>query len=153
MRISIDVFGDKEVERTLVRFGERANNMRPAFEDLHKRFLQMNKRQFNTQGASGSGGWKALKPATVAFKERNGLDPRIMHASGRLRSSLTGSGQGAIKRVTNDEVFFGTSVEYAGPHQKPKSGNPLPRRKVIEFTETEKREWTKVIQRQIVGRG
>jgi phage gpG-like protein len=150
MQINIEAFGVTELDRTIVRVSERAEDMRPVWVVLHKRFVEMERRQFSSQGIS-AGGWRPLTPATIARKAQMGLDTQIMHATHRLRDSLTRTGHADhVYRPRKDEVFFGTRVPYAGPHQRPRSSNPLPQRRLVAFTESERREWVKAIQRYIV---
>jgi Phage virion morphogenesis family len=125
--ISFEISGDKQIERELLRFAERADDMMPAFEKLYDSFLGLERRQFDTQGRSGSGGWAPLKPRTVAAKARHDLDPRIMRATERLRRSLTNrTSPDAIKQIGPDSFFFGTRVPYAGYHQNPSAASRLP---------------------------
>lgn len=79
----------------------------PELERLHATY-------FSSQTAPDGSPWKALSPFTVA---RKGFR-RILDDTGSLRASLTGRRKGAIRRVRNRELVFGTSVPYAVFHQK-----------------------------------
>ena len=66
--VSFEVMGTSQVERTILGWSDRARDLRPAFELLHSMFLEIERKQFDTEGASGSGGWDALKAKTVSRK-------------------------------------------------------------------------------------
>lgn len=155
MRLDLDVFGDKQISRELLRFGDRADDMTGAFRELADDFEDMEAQQFNTQGVF-SGGWAPLKPSTIEAKMRKGHDPRIMHATLALRLSLTQRhAPGAIRKISRDELVLGTSVKsdkgfpYPAAHQNPQKGQT--RRRVIELTPARRRDWMKVLQRHLVG--
>lgn len=146
------MFGDKQFSREILRIGDNAGDMRPAFDEVHDLFLDVESRQFASQGGAYSGGWRPLAPATKARKARLNLDPRILHETLRLRKSLTNKTHtDHIYRSSADEMFVGTKVPYAGPHQNPKSSNPLPRRRPIEFSDAIRRDIIKILQRHLVG--
>lgn len=155
MRLDLDVFGDTQFSRELLRFGERADDMSPAFTEIADQFLDIEERQFATQGMY-SGGWAPLKPATVRRKEELGHDPRILHATRALRDSLTNRGhRDHVRRITDDELVVGTSVRseggfpYAAAHQNPKKGQT--QRRPIEFNEAVRRDFVKIIQNHLVA--
>jgi phage gpG-like protein len=149
VRLDLDVFGDKQVARELLRFGDRAADVRPAWNAIIGRLERLEAEQFDSQGGRGSGGWAPLAPATVAEKARRGLDPRILHATGRLRASLTGRGGDAIRESHPDEMRFGTSVPYARFHQQGTSR--MPRRREIELRELDRHMiFVQTVQRFLV---
>lgn len=155
MNLTIDVFGDTQFSRELLRIGDRAEDMTPVFRELADDFLQMEREQFDSEGRH-SGGWTPLKPSTIESKQRRGLDPRILHATLALRKSLTVLGAaGQIRKISADELVLGTDVRseegfpYPAAHQRPLRGQT--RRRIIEFTPFKRVEWTKAIQRHILG--
>jgi phage gpG-like protein len=150
--VSVEVFGDKIVERELLRFSHAAENMRPAGQEFMDYMRGIEREQFNTQGASGSGGWAPLKPATVAQKARRGHDPRILRATGALFGSLTSrGGPNHLEKISANEWFYGTSDPKAKFHQK--GTRRMPRRPVIEFSERNRRDVVKIVQRHLIGEG
>lgn len=150
MNLTFEISGDVQVDRTLERWVDRADNMRPALSALADDFLRIEDRQFNSQGLFASGGWTPLKQSTVERKALLGLDPRILHATLALRNALTQRGAPhQVRRVTNDEFFAGTDLIYAGVHQNPVT-SPLPRRRPVELRETDRRQWIKTLQRFLV---
>lgn len=156
MNFTIEIFGDKQVDRDLLRFRERSMNMAPAFAALAADFLQQETRQFDSEGAYASGGWVPLRPSTIAKKAAAGQDLRILHATLAMQRSLTVPGApGQVRRITRDEMFVGTDVRskkgfpYPAVHQKP-IRSPLPRRRPVELRATTRREWIKALQHYLV---
>ncbi len=146
MQISLSVFGDEQISRDLLRFGENAMDMTDAFQSLATDFYAMEARQFATQGGFGSGGWAPLAPSTRAKK---GTGSRILVDSGALKGSLTGPGSGSIRKITPDEMEVGTSISYAQYHQHGTSRMPM--RKPVELRAVDKVRWVKVLQGHIIG--
>jgi phage gpG-like protein len=126
--------------------------MRPAFNEVHERFLKLEKRQFDTQGAATGERWAPLAPSTRAYKAAHGLDPRILHATLRLRRSLTQSGDSDhVYHVSPDEALMASSVPYGMYHQSRAARTRLPRRPPVVIPDRDKQDWMKVLQRHIVG--
>lgn len=148
MRLIVDVFGDTIIERELLRFSDRALDARPAWLAIMEDFEDEMTQQFDTEGAHASGGWPQLAAATVAYKASHNLDPRILHATLRLRESLTeSSGEDAIRMVDPSFMVFGSDVEYGEYHQQ---GRGVPVRKPFALTEMAKQRAVQTLQRYIV---
>lgn len=148
--ISFEVFGEKQVERGLLRFSDAAADMRPAAEQMRTYLLSIERRQFDTEGRSGSGGWAPLKPATLRRKVAKGEDQRILRATEALRKSLTNrSNENNVWRSSFDSFTFGTSDPKARFHQ---SGTAkMPQRKVIELSENNRKRIVKIFQSHLIG--
>ena len=148
--VSFAVFGDKQVERDLLRMSDNARDLIPAYRKMHESFLNIERRQFDTDGASGSGGWAPLKPATIRRKVSRGQDAtHILRAADVLRRSLVNAtAPGHIARMEVGSFFFGTSDEKAPFHQH--GTRRMPQRKVVELTETQRRAWVRIIQKHLV---
>lgn len=145
MRFEFEVHGDKLVSRKLVRFGNRAIDAAPAF-----RLIADDMRHYETErfDSAGNGTWAPLEASTIAQKARKGLDPRILHATERLRRSLTSDhapDQELI--ITPAFMVFGSKVPYAQFHQK---GEGVPTRKPLGFTEGQKRQILRRLQAHVI---
>ncbi len=156
MRLSLEAFGEQVFSRELLRVGNNAGDMRPAFDQIHLLLLGAERRQFETQGGY-SGGWRPLAASTVAYKARNNLDPRILHATLRLRNSLTQPGHpDHVYETTPNEMFVGSRVPYGGYHQAGGDPNP-PRRRSVDFSQgggpRVKNDIVKVLQKHLLGGG
>lgn len=153
MRLDLEAFGEKVFSRELMRIGQNAGDMRPAFDTIHDVMMGASSRQFTTQGGY-SGGWAPLAASTIRRKAVKGLDPRILHATLRLRNSLTtASHPDHIYRRTADEMFVGSRVPYGGYHQRG-NGN-MPRRRPVDFSSgggpRVKNDIVKILQRHLLG--
>lgn len=152
MRLELEAFGDTQFARQILRVGDRAANMRPAFDDVRDLLLGVETKQFSSQGRAYSGGWKPLAPATKRYKARRGLDPRILHATLRLRKSWTTKGHpDNVYRATADEMFFGSRTPYARYHQLGTSR--MPQRRPFQLDDGVRRRIVKTLQAHLVEEG
>ncbi len=149
MLVELDVFGDTQLKRRLLRFADGATDASPAFQTIADDLRDLERRQFASQGSSASAGWAPLAPSTVTRKARLGLDPRILHATGRLRASLEGHGAGHLEIVQPHQLVFGTTVPYARHHQH--GTEIMPRRRPIELREQDRRQVVRTLQRHLMG--
>lgn len=149
MDFTISISGEKQISRSIRRWSEHMDDARPVFRDLMKTFRGRAKKQFSSQGSSGSGGWKPLKASTIAAKKRAGLDKKILHATHKLRTSMIAqSSTMGIRIILPGSMGYGSSLKYAPHHQY--GTKFMPRRRVLEFRESERRADLKTIQRFIV---
>lgn len=104
MRFDIDIRGDEDLVDELDQLGEKAKDLRPAFNRVLKIIVARYRRRFG-----GGGQWAPLSPATVERKSRQGLDPRVMRASGALERALTSPGRtsGRTQSVGKSTVRVG----------------------------------------------
>lgn len=148
LRFTLDVLGETQVDRAFLRVSDAARNLTPLFERLVKELQEVEKLQFESEGAYGSGGWAELSEATIESKQRRGMDNGILRATNALYNSLTGSGSGSIVDVSAEWLRYGTAIPYAGFHQ---SGTSLmPQRRVVQLPEGERRNLVKIIQQYIL---
>ena len=147
MRIVLDVFGDVQLDRTLLRFADRTDDMSPVFEVLARDFYKIERSQFRTQGRF-SGGWQELSPAYAARKARKYPGTKILHATGDLEASLTRFGaRNSVREITRDSLLIGTSNPKAAYHQH--GGDNLPQRRPVELSKGTRNRWVKAIQRYL----
>lgn len=157
MQVHIDVFGDVQIHRELLRYAGAVADASPAFERIARKgagagvlsLRGIERRQFGSQGQFASGGWAPLAPSTVREKARKGLSRKILRATGELEASLVGAGSGHIEIVQPHQLVFGTSVSYARFHQR--GTKRMPRRRVIELRESDRRDMVRTLQRHLQG--
>lgn len=143
--------GDKELDRTLIRWSERIFDLEPAWDNLNDFFAAVADRNFEAQGAAEDEGWAALSPVTDAYKAAHDLDPRILHATYRLRRSLAETTHTEhLYMAWADRMIWGTLVPYFKYHQSPESRTKLPRRKAIDLGELTKKEAANRVQEYVV---
>lgn len=147
MRFTFTVEGETQIDRTLTRFHENASDASPLWDALANRFATVERRQFASEGAYGSGGWRALSPSYAAWKARHYPGKPILERSGDLKDSLTRRPFG-IEAITPKSLTVGSGIDYGRFHQAG-AGN-LPQRRPVELPEAERRAWVRLIQRFIV---
>ena len=145
-QLSFEVMGDKQVARGFSRFAGEVKDISDAFREIAKDFKEIEKKQFDSEGGYGSGGWKPLAASTLRQKARLGHPSDILVATGAMRDSLVGNTGDTIEEVKPKSLRVGTKRGYARYHQKSASK----RRPVIELTSGDKTRWSKIIQRYLV---
>lgn len=148
---TFEIAGEKQIERRFSRFSDALEDMTPAFKEITKSFYAGEKKQFETEGGWGSGGWMPLSEDYEKWK-----DPslKIMELSGDLGDALTGrvppNTRGNVEIIESNMLILGTDIDYAPYHQSnaPRKSN-LPMRKVIELPESERKKWTSTIHAHI----
>lgn len=150
MKIVIDSLGEEAVARELMGIDARGLDVRPAMDDVLDTLRTSARRQFDSQGVYGSAGWAPLAASTLARKQREGLDPRILHETHRLRDSLTERGNPEELAISRrDGADFGSLVPYARYHQG--GTEHMPRRRPVQLPELDRRQAIRIIQRFVVG--
>jgi hypothetical protein len=157
VKLSLTTFGDEQFARDLLRFGERAGDLRPAFEAISDDFYEIEKQQFASEGGFASAGWPALSENYARWKAKHFPGKPILQRSGALMESLTNPfASGAVHEIDRDTLRLGTDVRsddgfpYPAAHQRPLQGQE--RRRPIELREVDRRRWVKIIQQHIVSR-
>ncbi len=156
MRVTIDVYGSKVLDRELRGVEERVEHMQPAFAELGRKLREYEQALFRTSGASGGTPWPPLQASTIASKARS-KNPtirrnanRILIARGILRASLTTSkARGHVERATDHGLEFGSTIPYGRFHQH--GTRHMPARPVSQLTEAQKRDAMRTVQRWIVS--
>jgi len=114
VRVEIDVIGGTKIRARLTRMGSNVINMRPAMSKVADYILMAESRIFDSQGRRGGGSWKRVTVEWARRKREQGLDPRILHARGRLRNSMTKRGDKNQKLIlTSSSVTVGSELPYA----------------------------------------
>jgi len=148
LRLSVEILGEEQLDRTFLRITDAANDMAPLFNQMVKELRLIETVQFLTEGAHGSGGWPELAESTIEAKKRMGQMPWIERATGALFESLTSGGQGSIEEVSKEWLRYGTSIPYAMFQQT--GTQNMPQRRLVQLTEEERRELAKMVQRYIM---
>lgn len=145
LHFSFGILGEQQVNRTLLNVSAAAKDMAPAWNTLADRLAVLEAGQFASQGGN-SGGWQALSPGYAKWKARHYPGKPILQATGDGMRSLTVR-PFAIEHITPSAMTLGTDIPYMKYHQH--GGGSLPRRRVVELPEAERRAWVKVIQAYI----
>ena len=162
MRFELDFFGEDLLASDIGGIGERADDLRPAFRRVIKQLHSAATKQFDSEGAYASGGWAPLAKSTKRRKAALDLDPRILHATGRMRDSLLGKNADKIQRVNRKSMVYGTYTRYAIYHAKgtaarrtansPVGPRPqgMPRRRPMQLTKGDRRLITRSIYERVM---
>lgn len=157
MALEFEVFGDVQISRKLLRFGDRAMDAEPAFRRILSQMEDDIAELFSTEGSSGGDAWEPLAESTLQRKARLGQGSAILQATRALLDSLTSDTHGeGIREATGDELRFGSSLmtpdgqhSLVALHQL--GGDPGPPvRKPIQFSDPQRRGYVKTLQRYIV---
>lgn len=149
-RIQITVDGQDEFNRTFSRLDAQFDDLTNIWPDVRDKFWEIEKEQFNTEGASGrSGRWKSLSKAYAAQKiSRYGSGLKILYATGDLMRALTSNTPDTYYRTTKSEIAIGTTLARGIYHQRG-AGN-LPKREVISFSQKNQKEMMQTVQKALV---
>lgn len=137
MLIELELEGDVQLRRRLLRIATRIEHPQPLFRHVADFWMAEERKQFSSEGGHASGGWQELSDATIAAKGHD----RILFESGELEESLTT--QRAIIEINDDFLLFGSDVDYAGAHQR---GAGVPQRRPLELTDSARRETVRKVQ-------
>lgn len=147
IRFTFSVEGETQIDRTLARFADNVGDASPLWDKLADRFVSIERRQFKSEGAYGSGGWAALSPRYAAWKARAYPGKPILEREGNLVESLTRRPLG-VEVIEAGFMVLGSGIDYGRYHQA--GGGNLPQRRPVELPESERRSWVRLIQRFIV---
>jgi phage gpG-like protein len=143
VRLHLDVYGEEQIDRELLRFSSYVGDPSPAFHKIADDMREDIGHRFEAEGP----GWAKLAASTLAAKAAAGLPPEILQATRKLMRSLSQKGAGHVEEVGDDFLRFGSSVPYGKFHQK--GTTKMPERKVIDFTEADRRGFVRTLQRYI----
>lgn len=145
MLIHLDVFGDVQLSRELLRWRHAADDMRPALRDVADYFFAVAGRQFKTEGGFASGGWAPLTPTYQAWKAQHFPGRGILERTGVMLRSLTEEGaEGNVVVIEPDRLVWGTAVEYAPFHQL--GTRKMAQRRPVELRNQDRNKVPKILQ-------
>lgn len=151
INVTAEVDGVVLVNRTLSRFGELLRDMRQLWPAVIVTVRAILKEQFTGQGVGQTGKWKPLSPAYARWKEKNFPGKPILQRTGDTFEALTKRTTESIVLPLPNTLEFGVALPYPIHHQR--GGTRLPRRRIFDFNEAQKRRITKAIQVRLVSAG
>jgi len=144
LRFTYTVDGDVQLDRALSRFGDALKDFRPFFQELVASFKDITRKQFESEGRQGSGGWAPLSADYAAWKQLHYPGKPILQLTGAMLESMTG-GSDHIEEIAKDSLKVGTRDPKALYHQRGTS--KMPARPVIQLNDENKAAWMKMLQR------
>jgi phage gpG-like protein len=153
VRFSFEVQGEKQFDRIFQRFDEDLRDITPIADEIRDAFWEIEKEQFQSGGAKGaSGKWKPLSPAyerqKIAQYGTFAIIAGVLRATDAMYKSMTSQTGDTVYQKSKDSIVIGTSLARAMYHQT--GGGRLPQRKVIDFSDDQRRSLTKEIQKSLV---
>ncbi len=149
MRVIFEVAGDVQLNRDILRVGDRARDMSEAFGAVAELWISETAEQFATEGRHASSGWRPLAQSTIDEKRKQSLRPEILRAHDDLLRSLTSRGDSnMVLTITPGELDYGSKLPYAEFHQR--GTRKMPQRRPVEFTESARRNTIKILQRYLI---
>jgi phage gpG-like protein len=140
-QMNIEVFGDKIVSRKLIRLGQRAQDMGPAWDDVGRDLQKAFERNFRDQGP----GWVPLKPSTIRSRIAQGYSPGpILTRSGAYRRAMT---SGLVMHKSPGELI---AMAPKVPGQYHQTGTGKMPARPLKLREQEKRNIMKILQRVLI---
>lgn len=119
MEFFVQAMGTKRVATKFSRLGASAIDARPIMRSVAEIIFAIEEATFEGQGRRGGGSWKRDTTDWLTRKIRNGLDPRINHATLALRKSMTVPGSaGQILEISRNSLIVGSDLPQAGPSQR-----------------------------------
>jgi phage gpG-like protein len=162
-KVTIEVLGDRQVARAFRDMGSAVTDWSAAWDDVGDLLRASAKKQFDSHGQYGSGGWEPLAFSTLASKNAKGQPRDILRATGRLEDSLTVKDDTEHMALGGTTFFhWGTFVPYASYHMTGTGARRtadsafgpmrqgMPRRKPVELPEADRREIVRILQRYAV---
>lgn len=145
-----NVQGVEVLNRAFNRIEEYISDFRPIWPGVATEIYAITAEQFESEGSAGaSGKWAALSPAYARFKAVAFPGQPILQAEGHMVDSLTDpEALDAIYRPEPEMLTIGSRDPKARAHHLG-LGN-LPARPIYSFTERQKRQIQKAIQRGLV---
>ena len=109
--LKITEAGGDRIRFKINTMAARAKNLTPAYKTFGEYRRRRHTAIFNSQRSPYDEKWSALKPSTIARKRKIGADPRILHASLKLRNSF-------YTKPTPRKIEWGYSAPYVQYHVK-----------------------------------
>ena len=150
VKITIDVQGEKAVIDALQKVERGVLDLRQlgTWKWVASEFYKVEKAQFGSEGSAGkSGRWQNLTSPYKEIKAKKWGEQPILQASGRLYKSLTANNADSVYEESNLELALGSSVPYAGYHQK--GTRRMAARPPISLNDEQIAQITKPIQKKL----
>jgi len=149
IEFNFDVDGEPQLRRWLDLTADSVNDFSTIFKKLGEDFRETQKAVFKKQGANeGLPGWKPLSRGYKKWKDKHYPGKPILTLTGAMKQSLTRkNNSNHIERISKNTFEIGTKDFKAIIHQR--GGRKLPKRKVVDLSEPQKRRWVQIAHREI----
>lgn len=150
IRFDFSVDGIPAFDRAFNRIEKEIDDLRFVWPAVSAEIYSIEREQFASEGAAGaSGKWAALTKAYAKFKAVRFPNQPILKATTSLFDSVTSSdAPDSIFRPERGALTIGTQREGAVWHQR--GSGKMPRRRIYDFSDKQKRQVQKAIQLGLV---
>lgn len=146
VRVSIELFGDRQLDREIRVIGKRVTNMDPAFRSIFHRLVDINSENFWSLGERSGHTWAPLKASTIMEKVREGSPTPAIPLR---RFGLLFDAMSFIPNANNETIYnktwavfrlTGDVADIGRWQQRGVPENNLPARPFFALTERDRRE-------------
>ena len=146
MRLTIETMGETLIDRELLRYAERAEDLGPFWRWWFGQMRSYEARGFESEGRTFGSTWRRLAKSTIAYKNRVWPGRKKLERTKRLRKSLTSlNSADSIRTTAAGEAIFGSQVPYGIILHKGIDGR-MPARPIIKLTRRAKDSTVKGLQ-------
>jgi len=161
--LQVTVDGQHELDLAFSRAADTLNDLTKYWPAVADVFYEIEREQFQTEGARGGAKWAALSPAYAEWKarwlERETFDSKnqLLRLKGDLYRSLTSRGgkagliadyaDNSIYDPKSDSLTLGSTLPYATAHQRGTS--KMPARPPIQFQPTDARRFQRAFRDEV----
>jgi phage virion morphogenesis protein len=128
--VSVDVTGSSSIVNAFNRLIKNIDDTSPALRDIGEYLTESTQQRFEDMETPDGEKWEELALGTIAKKKR--VD-RILTESGTLADTLN-------YQLGNDQLMFGSNLEYAATHQFGRDNANIPAREFLGFSEQDEDE-------------
>jgi len=88
LEVNIQMQGVEELEAALAKLSHKAQNLAPVFHDFGNTLTQGIEESFDGQRSYDGTSWEALKPSTLAYKQKHGGSKILQSGESNLYESI-----------------------------------------------------------------
>jgi phage gpG-like protein len=148
LRITLQVDGITEFDRTFTRFTELIEDLREIWPAVMEQFYKIMAEQFAAEGKGRSGRWKPLSRRYAIVKARQYPGKTILRRTDRMKDSLVSRTKDSVFILERDRLTLGTRVFYAIFHQR--GTRKMPARRMFDFAEPQRVMIQRAIHRALL---
>ncbi len=138
-KIKIDI-DDHAVRQALTGLEDRADDLRPAFQEIGETLLLSTEDRFRDEVDPDGQPWVDVLPRTRARKR----NPKILTEDAHLRGRM-------VWQLVDGGVEIGTDVPYANVHQFGFEARHIPSRPFLGISDEDRDVVREVLQRWVAG--
>jgi phage gpG-like protein len=143
--LEVKTLGADAFVRGFNRYAMQVQDWRPAFESIYRSFVEIERRNFRSQGHPTE--WRQLSDSYAAWKAKHYPGKKILQRTKQMHRSLTTTVESrqkdTIKEIEKLRAEFGTGLDRAYYHQH--GTRNMPARPVVQLTSRNAAFWARII--------